>query len=712
MSQGRYAGFVDGLRAIAVLAVVVYHFDPLVLPGGFTGVDVFFVISGFVVSASVSALGGIRLRDFLAWFYARRLFRIAPALIVCLLVTTFAFVLLVPAAWLSGTNQQTGLAAFYGLSNLVLARTDNDYFSPRVDFNPFTHTWSLAVEEQFYLIFPWIFIAFLWRRRAVSAALVAAGFAASLVYAAWLAGLAPDKAFYELGTRFWELAAGVLLFQGFAWSGGRLDGVRRGWRGDLGAAVALVLLAAGLVVARPSSTPFPGGILPVLGTLGVLFWLYQRPEGGRVERVLTCPPARYVGKISYSLYLWHWPVLVLLRWTFGAQGWLALAGVFLSFVLASASYHAVETPPRRYLRASLRPKYALVGVGVMALAAGFGVANAAWAAQKFVSVSTVMRHAGDWYPDAAVTDPQMPGCRIKSVRIRMAGGAAYTYERDGCAAPVTFPHHVFVIGDSHAAAYLAMLKDVVLRSGAVVTLYGVGGCSFIDLRDMPSPQCAAFGQAAVAAVLAQMRPGDVVFLPSLRIPRIVDQFTSYGLAAAQDAMASPATALARAAGEQAALPILRAIAAGGGNTIFEAPTPVFGAPAFRCADWYDRSNPICAGGTTIPKQTILSLRAPIMATYAQLTNTVPNVSVWDPLPLLCPGQTCSAFDNGRPLFFDGDHLSGYADRRLAPAFVEAMVGVEKGQGALPPCFNPTAAQSAAAAVAAGGLVCRGGRWWG
>jgi peptidoglycan/LPS O-acetylase OafA/YrhL len=684
MSQARYAGFVDGLRAVAVLAVLAYHFDPLLLPGGFTGVDVFFVISGFVVSASVAKLRAVRPRDFLALFYARRLFRIGPALVVCLLVTTVAFVLLVPAAWLSGTNQQTGLAAFYGLSNLVLARTDNDYFSPRVDFNPFTHTWSLGVEEQFYLIFPWIFIPFLWRRRAVSAALAGAGFVASLVYAAWLAGLAPDKAFYYLTTRFWELAAGVLTFQGFTWVGGRLDGVRRGWRGDLGAAVSLAALAVGLVVARPSSTPFPGGILPVLGTLGVLFWLYQRPEGGLVERALACPPARYVGKISYSLYLWHWPVLVLLRWTFGAKGVLALAGVLVSLLLASASYHAVETPPRRYLRTSLRPKYVLVGMGLAVLAAGFGVANVAWAAQKYISASTVMRHAGDWYPDAAVDDPQMPGCTINAMWVRMAGGAAYTYIRGGCADAVAFPHRVFVIGDSHAAAYLAMLKDVVLRSGAVVTLYGVGGCSFIDLRDVPTPQCAAFGQAAVAAVLKQIRPGDVVFLPSLRIPRIVDQFVVYGLPAAEDAMALPATAQARPEDEQAALPILRAIAAAGGKIIFEAPTPVFGAPAFRCADWYDRSNPICAGGTSIPKQTILTLRAPIMAAYASLTTAVPNVSVWDPLPLLCPTQTCSAFDNNRPLFFDGDHLSGYADLRLAPAFIEDMGWVEKGQGALPP----------------------------
>jgi peptidoglycan/LPS O-acetylase OafA/YrhL len=664
--QTPYARFIDGLRAVAVLAVIAYHFDASLLPGGFTGVDVFFVISGFVVSASVSELRGVGLPAFLAYFYARRLFRIGPALVVCLLVTTVAFAVLVPPAWLSGTNQKTGLAAFFGLSNLVLAHTDNDYFSPRVDFNPFTHTWSLAVEEQFYLVFPWVFVAFLWGRRAVSAGLVAAGFVASVVYAAWLGAGHPDLAFYYLGSRFWELAAGVLLFQASPWL--RLP---RGLA-DGGAALSLCVLALGLLVARPSTTPYPGGFLPVLGTVGVIGCLYGRGDAGRAAGLLGCRPMRYVGRISYSLYLWHWPVLVLLRWTFGATGLWAVAGVAVTFGLAHLSYRFVETPPRRYLKGSSRPKIALVGAGLAALAAGYGVANAVWAGQDFVSVSTVMRHKAEWYPDAAVTDPAIAGCAVVASRFRIGGGVAWNYARGGCGDAVSFPHRIFVIGDSHAAAYLAMLKDVVLRSGSAVTLYGVGGCSFIDLRDVPTPACAAFGRSAVADVLTKLRPGDVVFLPSLRIPRIADQYTVYGLAAAEATMVSPATATARQDGVRAAVPVLRALSAAGAKIVFEAPTPVFWAPAFRCADWYDRGNPICAGGTSISRSTILGLRAPVMAAYGVMVDSVPGVSVWDPLPVLCPGTVCSEFDDGAPLFFDGDHLSGFADRLLAPAFLRSV----------------------------------------
>jgi peptidoglycan/LPS O-acetylase OafA/YrhL len=152
--------YIDGLRAVAVLSVMLYHLHASWLPGGLAGVDVFFVISGFVVSASVGELESMRLSRFVLYFYSRRVQRIAPALIVCLLVTALVSALLIPSAWLSDANAKTGIFAFFGLANVILARTGDDYFAPRVEFNPYVHTWSLGVEEQFYLVFPLLF--FLW----------------------------------------------------------------------------------------------------------------------------------------------------------------------------------------------------------------------------------------------------------------------------------------------------------------------------------------------------------------------------------------------------------------------------------------------------------------------------------------------------------------------------------------------------------------------
>jgi peptidoglycan/LPS O-acetylase OafA/YrhL len=220
-ARTEYLPYIDGLQAVAVVSVFLYHLNANLLPGGFTGVDIFFVISGLVISGSVNGLEGISFGRFLANFYSRRLFRIAPALIVCLIVTALALDLFVPFARLSLANQKAGLAAFFGFSNYVLARSDNDYFSPRVDFNPFTHTWSLAVEEQFYLLFPCLFIAWLWGRRQASAALFTVALIASFVCAWWLSSTNPTQAFYFGASRFWELAAGVLLFQYMELSGRR-----------------------------------------------------------------------------------------------------------------------------------------------------------------------------------------------------------------------------------------------------------------------------------------------------------------------------------------------------------------------------------------------------------------------------------------------------------------------------------------------------------
>lgn len=152
-----YIPGIDGLRAIAVLAVLIYHADYLPwLPGGFTGVEMFFVISGYVISQSLSERTATGFGDYVLTFYRRRLLRLLPALLVVLMVSFLLSAMLLPQVWLSEQNNRTGMAAFLGLSNFVLAFNSETYFSPSVELNPYLHTWSLGVEEQFYLLFPGI----------------------------------------------------------------------------------------------------------------------------------------------------------------------------------------------------------------------------------------------------------------------------------------------------------------------------------------------------------------------------------------------------------------------------------------------------------------------------------------------------------------------------------------------------------------------------
>ncbi len=176
-------------------------------------------------------------------------------------------------------------------------------------------------------------------------------------------------------------------------------------------------------------------------------------------------------------------------------------------------------------------------------------------------------------------------------------------------------------------------------------------------------------------VLAAVAPGDVVFLPALRVPRIADQFTVPGEAAARARVADPATAALRERQAEAFAGLFHRLAGHGAVVVLEAPPPVFAAPAFRCADWFNRGNPICAGGLGMPRATIDTLRAPVLITFARLQATLPGLRVWDPLPVLCPGETCHVLRDGRPLFFDGDHLSSFGNRLLAPAFSRFLAGL-------------------------------------
>lgn len=670
------------MRAIAVLAVVVYHLQAAWLPGGFSGVDIFFVISGFVVSASVGGRERSGLPAFAAFFLARRIRRIVPALLVCLFLTSLLSTLLIPSAWLSQANQETGHYAFFGLGNLVLNRTSNDYFSPITAFNPYAHTWSLGIEEQFYLLFPTLFLGWNhgrpWRR--LSAVLFAVALLGSAVYSAMLGTSDATRAFYMLGSRFWELAAGVLLYQVMVLAGRRFDGEKQdtprwfAW----GAGLSLLAIAANFAMARPERFPFPGAILSVLGTLGMLFFLHGGRATQPLVRVLASAPARYVGRISYSLYLWHWPVFVLFRWTVGIDGVVAqLAALALAGALAVASYHLVEVPLRRTdpVRRLSLPHWRVVLTGFACIVAVAAVSRGIEKMAPLLSFSSVTRHADDWYPKSLKHDPAFPGCTVRSKSSPVGAGFALTITRQGCTAPATAPH-IFVVGDSHAMAFLKMLSLEVLSSGSEVTLYNNSGCPFMSLQPWreDSSACQASAKMVMDSLLGRIRSGDIVFLPSLRLPRFVDEWVRYPDAAMEDQIFGKRAVRGRTAAAADARSVLQSLQSRGARVLIEAPLMVLKQPPFRCAESYNRGNAICEGSPNQPRKEVQRLRAPALQVLQSLAAEVPHVSIWDPLPVLCPPDhgECGAYEGGRPLFFDGDHLSGYANRLLWPSFAQAV----------------------------------------
>lgn len=691
MDQQRrgYLPYIDGMRALAVLSVIAYHMDPAWLPGGFTGVDVFFVISGFVVSASMARFDRPGTFDYLTYFYSRRVRRIVPALLVCLLATALASALFIPAAWLSDTSNAVGRWAFLGLSNFVLLRTDGDYFSPKVEFNPYTHTWSLGVEEQFYLLFPILFLAWSYGRRGrlLSMALFAAGLLASLAYAAMVADTRPALAFYMLTTRFWELAAGVVLFQALTWYRSR-DGAsaeRSGWPITLAAVVSLAALAWALATARPGHTPYPDALLAVIGTLGLLGFLQAGRGGTPVHRLFENPAALLVGRLSYSLYLWHWPVFVLLRWTVGLESAASrVSALALTFALAALSYRYVETPFRRAAFIRNAPRLAVMATGALAIAIGLAAHLKLGWLQPQLSLSVVAQRAQDWYPRGPGAPIAYPDCAAAGHVETITNLELQILSRSSCKEPAV-AGRLFVVGDSHAPAYLGLLREVVLREGRDVYVYTLGGCSFASLqpwRDEHVPRCRDFAKASLADIQKRAASGDVLFLPALRLPRFADQWISFSPEDVHDAVFGDGAVAGRRESEQTIARDLRPLVERGVRVVFEAPKPVFRSPPYRCADWFSRSNPACKDGLTMDRRELEKLRAPVLESYRRIAAQVPGIGVWDPMPVLCPGTECGVSAQGRPLFFDGDHISGHGNQVLVPSFLAHLVSLDRaGAGA-------------------------------
>jgi peptidoglycan/LPS O-acetylase OafA/YrhL len=363
---------IQGLRALAVIMVVAFH-ARLPVPGGFTGVDVFFVISGFVITAMLkrefTRRGTIRL----ASFYGRRFLRLTPALALLVACVAVASALLQSPFGPQQATAETGIGAMLLAANLVIAHATGDYFATDAKFNPLLNTWSLSVEEQFYLVFPTILLICWW----IGMKLRRPGFAAWMVLGisiasfwlclswtnggsqwpevtSWL-GSPQSAAFYFSPARAWEFGVGALLAVALT----RRRVISRSlarWSGLLG--ISMILLAAFGIDDRMA---FPGyvALLPVIGTALVILAGCQHTT--LTSRALGIGPLVAIGDVSYSWYLWHWPVLVFAAMLLPAeQPMLALAAL-ASLIPALISYFAVEQPLRRW-----RPRRAASGA-MMAL---------------------------------------------------------------------------------------------------------------------------------------------------------------------------------------------------------------------------------------------------------------------------------------------------------------------------------------------------------
>ncbi len=484
-----YRAEIDGLRAVAVLAVLSSHAGVPGLSGGFVGVDVFFVISGYLIcSLLLKELRDGRLS--LPRFVERRVRRLLPALLLVLLCCwPAAWVILVPQDFVAFSKS---VLATLGLSSNVYFWRSTGYFGLEGELQPLLHVWSLSVEEQFYLIFP-AALALAWRFRSgtQTTRCLFIAMLLSLGLAAWGSEAHPVAAFYLLPTRAWELLAGAALAQ-LEHKGNWSPSQRcRQWGSALGLAL---ILAAITGFDRYVRTPGPWALLPVAGSLLII--ACASPETW-VARALSTPPMVWVGLISYSAYLWHQPLFAFARqWSDRPpSAWHLALLIALSLGLAHLTWRWVERPWRNPDVVGRRTL--LFGVGWAACTLG-AFSAATWQTQGFEQRFTPAQRSVLAYLNYPFALPYLEGkCFVSARHLRDDAGSAFTACWDAQARA-----HLAVWGDSHAAALASGLRT---RSPGLAQ-FTTGGCPpLTQVNQRMFPECNGANAAALQQ-LAHLQP--------------------------------------------------------------------------------------------------------------------------------------------------------------------------------------------------------------
>ncbi|ESZ37393.1 acyltransferase [Mesorhizobium sp. L2C067A000] len=664
---------IQGLRAIAVCSVAVFHVWPWLVPGGYVGVDVFFVISGFLITGvllrEVDRTGRI---DLLA-FYIRRARRLLPAAMLVLLLVALATPLWLPSAlWRDGTNELVHSA--FQLENWRLAAKAIDYLAMTTAPSPVQHYWSLSIEEQFYVVWPGLIIGVLWlsgkvRRpwRPMLVAVLGAILIVSLAASVWLTVVDPARAYFVTHTRIWELALGALLCLIVPASADTRIGERaRRLLGFTG--IASILAAAFLFSAE---TPFPGyaALLPTAAAALVIV-SGQSQSSFSAFALLKTRPFQFLGDISYSLYLWHWPIIVFFTQQSGdAIGlWGGAAILTASVGLAAATKIFVED--RFRFRASLPARFRLVDLAIFApvllvpLIGFFAVSTEIARQQALISdnptdypgarslftnrpVPTVEAYAPS-LPTIKEDKPQTDGCRL----------SRDDSEPIGCQfGDPKGQTKVFLVGDSHADQWVPAFAETASKRGWNGTSFTKLGCPLFPSMIVgpgggrPFPECLSWGQHLLRIIREQK--------PTIVIMGQRDTLRAFP----EDGSQAPVT--------DTLTQLWRSIENLGIKVVVIADTPFWATNPERCMA-RDRH-------CSVPYKSVRDHDPLVVA-----QRLYPHVPLVDFSDIVCPSNICPAVIGNVFVWRDGDHLTATYSRSMADIFgkrIDAAINEPRAAGA-------------------------------
>ncbi|QAY69365.1 acyltransferase family protein [Xylanimonas protaetiae] len=696
---------IQGLRAVAVVLVVVFHLWPGRLTGGYVGVDVFFVLSGFLITSHLLRKPVLGVSDLLE-FWARRVRRLIPAASVVLLATTAAAAVWLPAGVRASLGWDVASAAAY-VSNWRFATSETDYLAAGQLPSAVQHFWSLSIEEQFYALWPALLgvatvLAVAWakrgrrlgsaspsaaeQRRAASPVVlgvVAATVAVSLAWSVWSTHVDPAPAYFVSTTRVWELALGGLLAAVPAAATVRLrvSPAARAVTAWLG--LAMVAAAA---VTFDDATAFPGAaaLLPTLGTLLVVA---ADADDARLGpgRVLATRPVQWLGDHSYAIYLWHWPLVVVVPFALrrpltGAD---VVGVVVATLVLAALSRHFVEERLRwhRRLVGSRRATFTLLAAcALVGAGAGVGLTLGAHADQRaaFAEAQAAIAAADPCVgagvaltpgcadpgmlmtPDLAADDKPAvyaDGCWNNTPftsrnTCRYGAGTGAGGRVDAGTEPGAAAARIALVGNSHAGHWLPALQDALVTHDWQLTTYLQSVCYTVDAPlAFPGAQESAGCQAVNRWAVSSVVDGG------------------YDLVVMSDRTDQPLAGVARQDQDRAAQDAYRAtldrFTSAGLPVLVLRDTPAMSGNVPDCLALHGSDAQACAA----PRDTAVE---PDPLAAAALADASGLVSVLDVNDLLCDAQRCHAVVGGLVTHFDHGHLTASFARTLAPEVVGAV----------------------------------------
>lgn len=670
-----YRADIDGLRALAVLPVVLYHIGVPGFGGGFVGVDVFFVISGFLMASLISAdLAGDEFS--LLAFYERRVRRIFPALFAMLTAAAVAaWLFLMPQEFEYFAESLRSAALF--ISNIQFEK-ESGYFDISAELKPLLHTWSLAVEEQFYIVFPLLLVGInrFARQHVVPilAGMLVASFAASI----WMVYRKPDDAFYLIEFRAWELLLGALL---------AFDAIPRPTSSAVRARMASigVALIAVAVFGFSEDILFPGpaALLPCVGAALVI---HARAEGGLAGRALRMRPLVFVGLISYSLYLWHWPLIVFSRAIAGRDLSALDSGLILlaSFVVASLSWLFVEQPFRRHglLR---RPSMFAAAATAMVAAVGFGVFiirddgmpdRLPSDARKVYAATYDGSRYGRPPCFVETDDPERSQSDIRAGRLCLLGRGGHTDTADP--ANPSF----LVWGDSHSSAMAPAIDEAAKHAGITGFFAGQGSCPplpGVDLgKRLTTRRCGDFNSAVRDLVRSRHIPLIILaaywpkYVHDAELPNDGFRFDPSVPPPLEDKSAPIVKALDR---------LMAEMARQGTRVVLVMDVPEMG---FHMPEAIARAMMTGASTDVVLPWDYIASRQKLSRSILTRFAAKYGAALVDPLPAFCSEGRCSALRGGLPLFKDSNHITATTARSLSYLYAPIFAGQDRKQAALSP----------------------------